>query len=400
MLEIKSDGHIKAIITPQSTLMQVSLFNREAAAKVVKFHSTMEQYKATPLVNLKDMAQKIGVSSVHVKDESHRFGLNAFKVVGGVYGLANVIAKYLSLNIDEIEFVDLKAPKYRTKLDEITIVSVTDGNHGRGLAWAGKELGCNVVIHMPKGSAEARVNALRELGAQVHVTDLNYDDTLRIVIDSASKDNTFFHIQDQAWLGYEETPNWISQGYMTIAYEALTQLYFVGEKAPTHIFLQAGAGSMALGIAAYFANILYKESPKIILIEAENASCFYESIRKGEPVRILGDLKTIMAGLSVGEANSEAYRILPHILSGYLSCSDEMSRYGTRLLAAPLGNDQKIISGESGSVGVGVLNHLMRSEESTVLRKVLELDNTSRVLLFSTEGDTDPQLYRKIVYAD
>lgn len=398
MPEIKLDEQIEAVVTPQASVMQSPLFNEETASRVAKFHASMEKYKATPLVNLNNLSSKIGVDSLHVKDESYRFGLNAFKVVGGVYGLANVLAKYLKLDSETFNFDDLKAPKHRAKLNEVTIVSVTDGNHGRGLAWAGKELGCKVIIHMPKGSAEARVNALRELGAEVHVTDLNYDDTLRVVIDYAAQDSKLLHVQDQAWPGYEEIPNWISQGYMTIAYEALNQLHFSGEKTPTHIFLQAGAGSMALGLAAYFANVMAKNPPKIILIEAQNANCYFASMRKGEPVRILGDLETIMAGLSVGEMNTEAYKILPHILSGYLSCSDEMSKLGTRLLAAPTGDDPKIISGESGSVGTGVLYHLMKSEGADELREALELDANARVLLFSTEGNTDPDLYDKIVY--
>ncbi|SFL18913.1 diaminopropionate ammonia-lyase [Pseudovibrio ascidiaceicola] len=398
MQEIELDEHIEAIVTPQASPMRSPLFDEAAASRVVKFHASMEQYKATPLANLKGLAKKIGVGSLHVKDESYRFGLNAFKVVGGVYGLANVLAKYLGLDFETLDFEDLKAPEHREKLDAVTIVSATDGNHGCGLAWAGKELSCKVAIHMPKGSAEARVNALRELGAEVFVTDLNYDDTLRVVIDKAAKDGKQLHVQDQAWEGYEDIPNWISQGYMTIAYEALNQLYFSGDKAPTHVFLQAGAGSMAVGLAAYLTNVLSKNPPKIILMEARNASCYFASMRKGEAVRIMGDLETIMAGLSVGEMNTEAFKILPSILTGYLSCSDQMSRNGTRLLAAPVGDDPKVVSGESGSLGAGILYHLMTNQHATELRKALELNATSRVLLFSTEGNTDPELYDEIVY--
>ncbi len=398
MQEIELDEHIEAIVTPQPSPMRSPLFDEAAANRVVKFHASMEQYKATPMANLKDLAKKIGVSSLHVKDESYRFGLNAFKVVGGVYGLANVLAKYLGLDFATLDFEELKAPEHREKLDAVTIVSATDGNHGCGLAWAGKELNCKVAIHMPKGSAEARVNALRKLGAEVFVTDLNYDDTLRVVIDKAAKDDKQLHVQDQAWESYEEIPNWISQGYMTIAYEALNQLYFSGDKAPTHVFLQAGAGSMAVGLAAYLINVLSKNPPKIILMEAKNANCYFASIRKGEAVRIMGDLETIMAGLSVGEMNTEAFKILPNILTGYLSCSDQMSRNGTRLLAAPVGDDPKVVSGESGSLGAGVLYHLMTNQHAAELRKALELNTTSRVLLFSTEGNTDPELYDEIVY--
>ena len=400
MQEIKVDQNIEAIFTPQESVMQDPLFGDYVVKSVTRFHRSMDIYKATPLAHMKNMAKRIGVESIYVKDESHRFGLNAFKVVGGVYGLANVIARYLGIDFNTIDFNDLKQESIKDQLNEVTIMSVTDGNHGRGLAWAGAELDCNVIIYMPKGSAEARVQALTELGAEVHVTDLNYDDTLRLVIDKVAQNDKLLHVQDQAWPGYEEIPNWISQGYMTIADEALTQIYFSGDKAPTHVFLQAGAGSMALGIASYFANQLGDKCPKIVIMEAKNANCYFESIRKGESVRILGDLDTIMAGLSVGEVNTEGFRVIPHVASAYLSCADTMSKYGTRLLAAPQGEDPKVISGESGSVGAGVLNHLMLNDSGKELRETLNLNENSRVLLFSTEGDTDPDLYQKIVFGD
>lgn len=392
------DESIEAILTPLEGSSDSPIFGEEAVSTVRAFHRKIKGYKATPLVNLAGMANRIKVDSIHVKDESYRFGLGSFKVVGGLYGLYRVVLEKLGIEDATGGFDDLKQPKFREQLDRINILSATDGNHGRGLAWAGQQLGLNVTIYMPKGTASNRVMAIEKLGATVHVTDKNYDETLDIVIARAEEDESQLLVQDQAWPGYEKIPNWISQGYITMADEALTQLAYSGSDIPTHVFLQAGAGTMAFGVAGYLSDTLGKNCPKIFLMEAKNANCYFQSIIAGKAVQVEGDLETIMAGLSVGEVNSEAYRKMPPILSGYLSCDDTMSRYGTRLLAAPQDSDTKVVSGESGSVGMGVLNHIMLSENAVELKERLGLDDKSRILLFSTEGDTDPVLYEQILF--
>ncbi|QZY54819.1 diaminopropionate ammonia-lyase [Crassaminicella profunda] len=398
IVNVNSD--IKAILkTPQKILVD-PLFNNDVISKVRNFHRSMEQYRATPLVELKCMALELGVKNIYVKDESYRFGLKAFKVMGGIYGLANVLADYLGLNVEDVNFDYFKKPQISEKLKDITIISATDGNHGRGLAWAGAQLGCKVVIYMPKGSTQKRAEAIQSLGAEVHITEYNYDDTLRVVIEKAKETEGSLHVQDTAWEGYTEIPNWITQGYMTIADEALTQLSYQGVQRPTHIFLQAGAGSFAMGIAGYFATIFGENCPKIIIVEPENASCYYASIMGGkeEPVRVVGDLDTIMAGLSVGEVSIEAWKRIPQIACGYISCKDFMSSKGTRLLAVPVGDDPKVVSGESGSVCMGVLHYIMNNDSCQELREKIDLGSNSNILLFSTEGDTDPDLYKQIVY--
>lgn len=143
---------------------------------------------------------------------------------------------------DELTFPALTEPKAREKLGEVTFVTATDGNHGRGVAWAARELGCRAVVYLPKGSAQERLDNILALGARAEITDLNYDDAVRLATRK-SEENSWVLIQDTAWPGYEQIPAWIMEGYTTLAGEIFDQLTEAGEEPPTHLFLQAGVGS-------------------------------------------------------------------------------------------------------------------------------------------------------------
>lgn len=391
---------LNAVVVTPARDIKDQRFNKETLDRVKRFHLSMEEYKATPLVSLNRLANRLHVNNIYVKDESYRFGLNAFKVVGGIYGLASTILKHLKVDTTNIDMNMLHEPSVAKKIKKLTIISATDGNHGRGLAWAGQKLGCKVLIYMPKATTKERANLISDLGAEVTITEFNYDDTLRVVIEQAEKNQTYLHVQDTAWEGYAEIPNWISQGYMTVADEAITQLHFSGYKQPTHVFLQAGAGSFALGIIGHLVTTFGDQCPKIIIMEPKNANCFYESIvaQGSKPIRVHGDLETVMAGLSVGEVSTEAWALISNYANAYIMCDDSLSAKGTRLLASPLGDDKKVISGESGSIGIGVLDYLMTHDACGILRTELDINETSNVLIFSTEGDTDSSLYNQIVY--
>src|SRR5699024_3974062 len=214
----------------------------QKAAQV--FHSTIPGYEATPLTALDHLARRLGVSQVLVKDESKRFGLNAFKALGGSYAMARHLGEQLGLSQDQLTFEALGTPEAREKLGERTFVTATDGNDGRGVAWAARQLGHRAVVYMPKGSARERLENIRAQGAQAEITDLNYDDAVRLA-DRMGREHGWTLIQDTAWPGYEEIPAWIIQGYTTIAQEIADQLEEKGWEKPTHLFLQAGVGSFA-----------------------------------------------------------------------------------------------------------------------------------------------------------
>ena len=363
-------------------------FAPEEIKKVLAFHTSMwGYYHETPLVELKELAAWLGVKSIFVKDESKRFGLQAFKALGCSFAIATYLAQKSG---SPLNFDDLTYEKISDKVGNITFATTTDGNHGRGLAWVARILGFPAVVYMPKGSAQVRVDAIRHEGAKVVVTDLNYDDTVRLLAKDAS-DNKWVIIQDTAWKGYEQEPLWIMQGYSTMATEALDKMPL----APTHIFAQAGVGSMAAAVQAVVANRSYKKQPIFTILEAAVANCFYRSFKQGSPCSVGGDLNTIMAGLACGEVNPLAWEIIKNYSSFSLSCHDEVAALGMRLWGNPLGNDPKITAGESGAIGGGVIGLLDKYHN---LKTDMGIKKDSVLLFFNTEGDTFPENYRDIVW--
>ncbi|OPJ55241.1 diaminopropionate ammonia-lyase [Alkalithermobacter paradoxus] len=373
--------------------------SKEEVKNVRRFHKTFRGYERTPLSRLNNLAKEIGVKEIFVKDESFRFNLNAFKVLGGSLAIGKLLCKKLGININETTFEYLKSDGVREKIGQMTFVTATDGNHGRGVAWAAKELNQKAIVYLPKGSAIRRVEAIRELGAEAIVTDLNYDDAVRLVMKVA-QENGYEIIQDTAWNGYEEIPKWVMQGYTTMADEAIEQLNEIGIERPTHVFLQAGVGSMAGAVLGYYANVFKDNLPITTILEPDNAACIFKSaiIGDGKPYGVSGDLETIMVGLACGEPNPIGWNILRDFSDMYISSSDHAAARGMRILANPIGNDEKIVSGESGAIGIGILSLIMQDENYKEIKEKLGLNENSTVLVFSTEGDTDPVNYRKVLW--
>lgn len=362
----------------------------EQARLARAFHSSFPQYAPTPLAELSALAAQMGLKSLLVKDESRRFGLNAFKVLGGSYAIARHIAARLGLRPEEMTFAALRSDAARAALGNAVFFTATDGNHGRGVAWTARELGCRAMVRMPKGTAKSRVENIRALGAEVTVEDCNYDGCVRLAARQARETAGGVLVQDTAWPGYTQTPLWIMQGYLTMALEADEQMV----APPTHIFLQAGVGSMAAAVAAYFRQAHPQNPPKIILVEPTAADCFFRSAAKGEITAVKGDMPTMMAGLACGEPSPIAWDILKGLTAAYLSCEDAAAARGMRALARPLAGDRAIVSGESGAATMGALLDAAADEKA---REALGLDGNARVLLFSTEGDTDPVNYRRVM---
>ncbi|WP_254171347.1 diaminopropionate ammonia-lyase, partial [Clostridioides difficile] len=377
----------------------IKFLNEEEITKVRNFHKSFPQYKETPLANLEGLAKKLGVAGVYVKDESYRFGLNAFKVLGGSYSMGRYLAQRLDTDISELGYDKLTSKEIKEKLGEITFFTATDGNHGRGVAWTANKLGQKSVVLMPKGSSEFRLNKIKGEGADASITDLNYDDAVRLANDYAEADDHGVMVQDTAWHGYEEIPAWIMQGYGTMAQEAIEQLKEYGVDRPTHVFVQAGVGSLAGAVQGYVASI-YDECPITVVVEADEADCYYKSAEAGDgkPRFVGGDMPTIMAGLACGEPNTIGFEVLKNHAAAFVSAPDWVSAKGMRTLGNPLNGDEKVISGESGAVTTGLLVAAMEREDLADLRKDLKLDENSRILLISTEGDTDPDKYRSIVW--
>lgn len=377
----------------------IDILRKDEIEKAKAFHQSFDQYSKTPLQDLKELADHIGVGGVYLKDESYRFGLNAFKVLGGSFAIAKYMADKLEKDISELGYKALTSDKTKEKLGNMLFVTATDGNHGRGVAWTANQLGQKSVVYMPKGSSGVRVENIRKEGAEVTVQDMNYDDCVRLAAKYA-EENGGLIVQDTAWEGYEDIPVWIMQGYGTMALEAIEQLNEKGIDKPTHIFVQAGVGSLAAAVQGVFASIYEKDCPTTTIVEANIADCLYRSAVAGDgkAVDVGGDLQTIMAGLACGEANTIGWEILKNHSSMFVSCPDWVAANGMRVLGNPLKNDPHVISGESGAVTAGLLVEIMKNDEYKDLREKLKLNKDSKILLFSTEGDTDPEKYRSVVW--
>lgn len=367
----------------------------ENAKNVRDFHASFPIYQETPLTELPQTAKEMGLGTIYIKDESYRFGLNAFKVLGGSYAIGNYLAKRLGRTISDLPFGKLVSEEVKKELGEITFVTATDGNHGRGVAWTANQLRQKSVVYMPKGSSSERLANIRAEGADASITDLNYDEAVRLA-NSQAEQKGWVMVQDTAWEGYEDIPLWIMQGYGTMGYEVYMQL----REKPTHIFLQAGVGSLAGAVTGFFSAVYGEERPIITIVEPNKADCLYRTAEAndGKLHFVTGEMNTIMAGLACGEPCSIGWNVLRDYADFFISCPDYSAAQGMRILGNPAKGDAKVISGESGASAFGCVAEIMRDPRLTGLKETLKLDETSRVLFFSTEGDTDKDSYKSIVW--
>ena len=381
---------------PKTEDKNLPLMAIEEVKKARSFHESFPQYSETPLAELKGMAEYLGLDRVCVKDESYRFGLNAFKVLGGSYAIARYIGEETGKDISELPYSVLTSQELRDKFGTATFYSATDGNHGRGVAWAANKLHQKSVIIMPKGSTVTRLNHIKAENAEAWISDVNYDECVRQAAKLAEKTEHGVMVQDTAWEGYEKIPAWIMEGYGTMADEAGDQY---GER-PTHVFVQAGVGSLAGAVVGYFANRYRENPPVMVVVEASAADCLYRGAAAGDgEIRIVdGDMETIMAGLACGEPNITSWDILKNHVSCFISLEDCAAARGMRMLAAPLKGDKQVVSGESGAASFAALAAIMLKDEYKELREKLGLGKDSKVLCFSTEGDTDPERWKNIVW--
>lgn len=385
---------------PKTEDKELAIMDLKNVQSAMNFHKSFPQYSVTPLVRLKELAELCGIKEIFVKDEAWRFGLHAFKVLGGSFAMARHIAKITGRDISELTYEKLTSPELKEETGELTFFSATDGNHGRGVAWSANKLGQKSVILMPKGSAKMRLDNILREGAKATIEEENYDECVRMAAKLAEDTPGGVMVQDTAWPGYEEIPAWIMQGYGTMAMEADNQMEELDTNPPTHVIVQAGVGSLAGAVVGYFANKYPDNPPIFIVAESDQADCLYRSALTGDgSIKIVdGDMQTIMAGLACGEPNTSSWQILKDKVSVFVSCPDWVAARGMRILGMPVRGDSVIISGESGAVTTGLLAYAMMDEEMKPMREAMKLDKDSRVLLFSTEGNTDRENYRHILW--
>ncbi len=363
------------------------------------FHRQIPGYQISPLKSLSNLAAMLGLGGIWVKDESQRLALNSFKILGGSYAIYRVIKSLLGMENQEIPFAELASGEMRTRLGNLTFAAATDGNHGRGVAWAAHAMNLHSVIYVHKHTSKARIDAIASYGAEVRIVDGTYDDAVRLANLEAEK-NGWQVISDTSWEGYEDVPCWVMQGYSTMLNEAQEQLAAQGIVKPTHVFVQAGVGALAASVIGFYRQLFGVNDPVAVVVEPDKAACLYQSaqIGDGKPHSFSGDLDTIMAGLACGDPSPLAWGILRDCADMFLSCPDYVAAKGMRVYGVPLRGDPFIVSGESGAVTLGALMFIMERPELRDLRERLGLDRSSQVLLINSEGNTDPNHFRRIVW--
>jgi diaminopropionate ammonia-lyase len=381
------------------TKSENKLITNEIARKTSDFHKKITGYHISPLKGLNQLSNFLGLGGIWVKDESERLNLNSFKILGGSYAIYKQIKEVLGVNDRELSFSEITSEENREKLKELIFATATDGNHGRGVAWTASKLGIKSVIYVHSNTAKARIKTIESYGAIVKIINGSYDEAVEQVTVDAKKNNWQI-IADTAWEGYEKIPTWIMQGYSTMYLEVQEQLAAIGIVKPTHIFVQAGVGSLAASVVNYYKNLFNEDSPTTIIVEPENANCIFQSAiqNQDKPVNVEIVKQTIMAGLECGNPNPIAWDILKDQADYFFSCPDYVAAKGMRVYGMPLKGDPFIVSGESGAVTLGALMFVMQQKCLENLKHELKLDADSQVLLINSEGNTDPINYKQVVW--
>lgn len=368
----------------------VRLLGPDGAAEVRSLLAFCPVYRPTPLVELPALAHELGISGLFIKDESARLNLSSFKALGGAYAVIRLVLDEARATYGQaLDPWSLLDPAVRRIASALTVTCATDGNHGRAVAAGARLVGAQAVIFVPRQVSPARVEAMRGLGAHIEHIDGGYDDAVAAA-QRASLKRGWHLLADTSSRFGEEAALRIMQGYTVTSAEALEQL----RKPPTHIFLQAGVGGFAAAVAAHVVAQSPVSPPRMITVEPERAACVMQSHDAGRPVRITESEPTVMAMLDCHEPSVPAWHILMHTIDAFMTVTDAEAIGAMRRLARPSDNDPPLVSGESGAAGFAGLTAAVADPE---LRSAVGLDESARVLLFSTEGATDPEIYARLV---
>ncbi len=360
----------------------------EGPTGALAFHRRMPAYEPTPLSQAPGLATMLGVGEVWVKDESSRMGLPSFKLLGASWATYRALVERLGAEPEWSTIEQLSAAL--DPIRPLSLAAATDGNHGRAVARMGKLLALPVRIFVPAGTVDARIEGIQSEGAEASVVDGDYDDSIRRAADEAS--DRCLVIADTSWPGYADVPRRITEGYTTIGWEIEERLAALGEPMPDAIAVQIGVGSLGGAMVSHFRRAALDAAPTMIAVEPRDAACLFASVEAGRIVTVPGPHRSIMAGLNCGTVSDIAWPLLRDGFEAYVRIGDDRAREGMRALASV-----GVVSGESGAAGLGGLLELVGDPELAGLRGELGLGGSSRVLLISTEGATDPDAYLRIV---
>jgi diaminopropionate ammonia-lyase len=327
------------------------------------------------LIKLPNLSKKFGVGNNYIKDESTRFGLNAFKVLGASYAVHRILKKDPAIE---------------------TFCTATDGNHGRAVAWSAKKFGKKAIVFVPKDTTVNRIRLIESDGAKVIQIQGNYDEACQQA-ENACKVNNWTLIQDVAWDGYEEIPALIMAGYLTLFKELEENIHTTTKPKIDIVFLQAGVGSMAGAGIYYYLNKYGANRPKIVIVEPEEADPILFSFKKNKISTTEGNCTTIMAGLNCGTLSTGAWSLIKNGADFAVKINDKYAKQAMRELYYPKIPDKKIISGESGVGGLAGFLAIINENNLKTVKELLDIGPNSNLLFISTEGDTDKQVFEQII---
>jgi len=346
---------------------------------------------ATPLWDLPDAARRLGIARLSVKDESLRSPLASFKTLGAPIALVRQIVRVHPRWRPE----DILRGRYKDQLAGYTVISATDGNHGRSLAAAARDAGCRCVIVLHAQVSRERERGIAAFDAHILRIAGNYDASVRHAADLAAK-HGWQVISDTSWPGYEDVPRDVMQGYGTIAQEILAQTGVRPDEASayTHVLLQGGVGGLAAGIISALWETHGAQRPQCIVVEPEQADCLMQSCLSGHAAHASGSVDSVMAGLACGAASPLAWQFLDASVDHFITITDAQAIAAMRVLAADSRHDVPIVAGESGVAALAALEIL---HGDAALRAQTGLDARARVLMINTEGATAAQVYQQLV---
>jgi diaminopropionate ammonia-lyase len=349
-----------------------SVFKKEDP---MAYHSTLRRYEPTPLISLSRLAKSMGIKELYVKDESRRFRQNSFKTLGASFAMH----KYLEANPGRHVFC-----------------TATDGNHGRSVAWAAKINKQKAVIFIPASISPPRIKHMKKLRAKVIEVEGDYDATVARAREEAEKKG-YVLLQDTSWEGYTDIPTFITTGYKTMLMELDELLHLPGKPAIDFVFLQAGVGTWASSVVAYYRNRYPKNMPVIVAVEPLECDSLLESKKQNEVCKTRGSQQTLLTGLNCGTPSQLAWKILKEGVDLFLAIPDDYAIKAMQNLYFPFRNDAQIFAGESGAAGLGGLTALAYDESLAEVKKKIGLGRHSRVLVFNTEGVSDPDKYDELI---
>lgn len=353
----------------------------------LEFHRRLPGYEPTPLVEAPNVAGSLGVGQVWVKDESSRFGLPAFKILGASWATYRALEERLGESFGAWETLE-ELREMLEPLRPLDLVTATDGNHGRAVARIARLFGLGARVFVPGDMAEARRAAIASEGAEVVVVKGTYDEAVERSASQVGERGLL--ISDTSWPGYERIPSWVIEGYSTMLWEIDDEIERQNEPQPDLVAVQIGVGALAAAVTRHYRKPETGSRTKIAGVEPLDAACALASMEAGNLVSVPGPHASIMAGLNCGAPSLVAWPTLSRGIDLFVAIGDENARKAMRLLSR-----DGIVAGETGGAGLGGLFELLSGERET--RNLLGAGPETRVLLFNTEGATDPQSYERIM---